>query len=304
MIERHEHEGVVWVDLIHPSEEEVSAISEEFSLHRAVTHELTSPSVKSRVEMHKDSLYLILHFPAFKHSHTDNTKQEVDFVIGKNFLITARYDTIDALDKFSKVVEVHSILDRGLGENPVGTIFFGIVQEIYQSLFNELEYIENSLGKIEDGIFSGKEREMVVSLSELSRVLLNFKKSTDSHKEVLLSLDMFGKKLFDEHFSYSVRKILEEYFKVEDSIKNNLAFVVELRETNNSLLSTKQNETMKTLTIMAFVTFPLTLIAAIFSMDTVNNPIVGHPLDFWIVVGIMVFATMCFFAFFKYKNWF
>lgn len=304
MIHRYTHKDTVWVDLIQPTPEEVTSITNEFSLHPSVAHELISPSVKSRVELHKKSIYLILHFPAFKHSHSDDTKQEVDFVIGEKFLITARYDTIDAMDKFSKIVEVNSILDRGFGENATGTIFFGIVQEIYQSLWNELEYIGNSLTKIEDGIFSGKEREMVVAISELSRTLLNFKKSTDFHKEVLLSLDMFGKKIFDDHFSYSVRKVLEEYYKVEDSIRNNMAFVVELRETNNSLLSTKQNEIMKTLTIMAFVTFPLTLIAAIFSMETVNNPIVGHPLDFWIVVGAMVFATMCFFAFFKYKKWF
>jgi len=304
MIYRYAHKGAVWIDLVHPTPSEILTITEEFSLDPSVTHELTSPSVKSRVELHKASIYLILHFPAFKHSHSDDTKQEIDFVIGNNFLITARYDTIDAMDKFSKIVEVNSILDRGFGENAIGTIFFGIVQEIYLSLFNELEYIENSLSKIEDGIFNGKEREMVIALSELSRTLLNFKKSTDFHKEVLLSLDIFGKKIFDENFSYSVRKVLEEYSKVENSIRNNMSFVVELRETNNSLLSTKQNETMKSLTIMAFVTFPLTLIAAIFSMDTVNNPIVGHPLDFWIVIGLMAFATACFFSFFKYKNWF
>lgn len=304
MLHRHTQKGVVWVDLTHPTQEEIKEVSEEFSLSPGVIHELTSPSVKSRVELHKNYIYLILHFPVFKHSHSNDSKQEIDFIIGKDFLITARYDTIDALDKFSKVIEVNSILDRGFGENATGTIFFGIIQEIYQSLFNELTYVENSLTKAEHGIFNGQEREMVVALSELSRILLNFKKSTDFHKEVLLSLQTFGEKIFDEHFSYSVHQILEEYYKVENSIKNNMSFVVELRETNNSLLSTKQNEIMKTLTIMAFVTFPLTLIATVFSMDTVNNPIVGHPLDFWIVIGIMVFATLCFFVFFKTKKWF
>lgn len=304
MIYRHTQKGMVWVDLVHPTSEEIKEVSEEFSLSTAVVHELTSPSVKSRVELHKGYIYLILHFPVFKHSHSNESEQEIDFIIGKDFLITARYDTIDALDKFSKVIEVNSILDRGFGENATGTVFFGIIQEIYESLFNELTYIENSLTKAERGIFSGQEREMVVALSELSRTLLNFKKSTDFHKEVLLSLQIFGEKIFDENFSYNVRQVLEEYYKVENSIKNNMSFVVELRETNNSLLSTKQNEIMKILTIMAFVTFPLTLIATVFSMDTVNNPIVGNPFDFWIVIGIMVLATLCFFVFFKIKKWF
>lgn len=304
MINRYTYKESVWVDITNPTTDEVAQITKEFQIGPSIAHELISPSVKSRVELHKNYLYLILHFPAFKHSHSEDSRQEVDFVIGENFLITARYDTIDAMDKFSKIVEVNTILDRGFPENCTGVIFFGIIQEIYHSLFNELEYIENWLMKIEDNIFSGREKEMVFDLSKVSRTLLNFKKSTDFHKEVLESLDVFGKKIFDEHFSYHARRVLDEYYKVQNTLKNNMEFVAELRETNNSILSTKENEIMKTLTIMAFTTFPLTLIAAIFSMDTQNNPIIGHRFDFWIVIGIMATATLCFFTFFKHKRWF
>ena len=86
-------------------------------------------------------------------------------------------------------------------------------------------------------------------------------------------------------------------------IENNINSVAELREINNSLVSTKQNEVMKILTIMAFVTFPLSLLASIFGMNTVYLPIVGHSLDFWIIIGIMAGATICFFAFFKHNRW-
>ena len=60
---------------------------------------------------------------------------------------------------------------------------------------------------------------------------------------------------------------------------------------------------MKILTIMAFVTFPLSLIAAIFGMNTVYIPIIGTPGDFWIVMGIMGFATFLMFLYFKRKKW-
>ncbi|MEK9185922.1 MAG: CorA family divalent cation transporter, partial [Patescibacteria group bacterium] len=76
----------------------------------------------------------------------------------------------------------------------------------------------------------------------------------------------------------------------------------ELRETNNSLLSTKQNETMKMLTIIAFVTLPASLIASIFNMST-SLPLVGQPYDFEIVVTMMIFASACTFLLFKYKKW-
>ncbi len=304
MIRRYQYKDAVWVDVQTPTEDEVRLIMEEFSVNPRVMNEVVSPSLKSRVELHKDYLYVILHFPVFRHSHTQESRQEVDFIVGRNFVITVRYDTIDAIEKFAKIIEVNSILDRGVEENCTTIIFFGIIGEIYHALAYELEYIDSNISVIEQAIFDGREREMVLALSHVSRNLLNFKKSTDFHKEVLGSLDSFGKTIFDDHFSYHVRRIQNEYAKIQNMLANNLESVLELRETNNSLLSTKENEIMKTLTIMAFTTFPLTLMAAMFSMDTKYTPIVGHPNDFWIILGIMFGATVVFFSFFKYKKWF
>jgi magnesium transporter len=78
----------------------------------------------------------------------------------------------------------------------------------------------------------------------------------------------------------------------------------ELRETNNSLLTTKQNETMKVFTILAFVTLPLSLIASIFEMNTRYTPIIGLPFDFWIIIGGMAVMSIAMFSFFKFKKWF
>lgn len=303
MISRYRYKDTVWVDITQPTPDEVAKVFEEFHIQPSIANEFLTPSIKSRVELHRAYIYLILHFPAYKHSHSVDTKQEVDFIIGRNFLITARYDTVDSIDKFAKIVEVNSILDRGVEENCTAVIFFGILQEIYQSLINELEYTESTLGNIEKGIFSGKEKDMVFALSEVSRNLLNFKKATDFHGEALDSLDMYGKKIFDEHFSYHVQRIKNEYSKVVHLMQNNSDSVSELRETNNALLSTKQNEIMKVLTIVTFIVSPLALAAAVLQINTVANPIVGKPNDFWVILLFMALASLIMYSIFRFKKW-
>lgn len=302
MITRLQYGDTTWVDLNQPTEDEVHAVVTEFAVNPFISADLLSPSVKSRVERHDEHLYLILHFPVFKHSHSGEHKQEVDFVIGKNFLITTRYDTVDSIEKYQKLIEVNSILDHGEGRSS-GALFFGIIREIYESLFNELEYIENWIGKIERNIFSGKEREMVFALSDVSRTVLNFKKATVFHREVLKNLHMYGGELFDDMFTYNVTQALHEYSKLEEHLRTIGDSVMELRETNNSLVSTRQNEIMKTLTIVASITFPITIIAAIFSMDDIHAPIIGNPHDFYILLGFMAISALCMILFFKRKKW-
>ena len=88
MINRTTFKEAHWIDLYKPTQEEILDIVDEFKIDPIVAHEMISPSLKHRVEMRKHFIYLILQFPAFKQTNSTNESQEMDFVIGKNFVIT------------------------------------------------------------------------------------------------------------------------------------------------------------------------------------------------------------------------
>ena len=303
MLTRYTHNTLTWIDLEGPTGEEVRDLMEEYAINPLVAEELLSPTLRPKVDTYDNCIYLILHFPAFKHTHRSGTEQEVDFVLGKNFIITAHYDTVDPLHKFSKVFEVNSILDKSDIGTHAGFLFFYMAKKLYKSVAHELEFLNDALKDIEANMFAGREKEMVIEISKVSKELLNFKRTLETHRPILSSLEEAGKQFFGPSFAYHLQAITGEFYRVYNGIESNLDMVSELRETNNSLVSTKQNEIMKVLTIMAFVTFPLSLIATIFGMNTEVLPIVGLPNDFWIVMGIMGIATVCFFAFFKHQKW-
>lgn len=303
MIKRRTHKHLVWVDIENPTNEEIRAIMQEFNLHPSVAQELLLPTVKPRVELHKNLIYLILHFPELKHNHCGEVNQEIDFVIGENFIITTRYDRIDPLNKFSKIFEVNSIIDRSNIGAHAGYIFYYMIKEMYQSLANQLDSINDSLKEIENEIFNGKEREMVVAISKVSRDLLNFHHATNAHKQVLRSLESASLNLFGENFSYYIKDVVNEYYKIDNSTESNIESLRELRETNDSLLTTKQNEITKTLTVMAFIILPLSFISSIYSMNTSFVPLVGGKNDFWIIMAIMAMVGIIIFLVFKFKKW-
>lgn len=303
MITRYTHKNLVWVDMESPTQSEVREIMAEFHINPLAAEELLSPTLRPKVDVYENFIYLILHFPAAKHTHNKNNEsQEVDFMVGKNFLITTRYDTVDPIHKFSKVFEVNSILDRSDIGSHGGYLLFYMVRKLYRAVGHELENIESALDNIEEQIFNNKEREMVEEISNVSRQLLNFKQALAAHKDILASFEVAGKQFFGDSFAYHLRSIVGEYYKAENELKFHSETACELRETNNSLLSTKQNETMKLFTVMAFIAFPLTLIASIFGMNT-GLPIVGAEHDFSIIMGIMIATGIIFFIFFKWKKW-
>lgn len=302
MLSRHEHEGLVWVDLESPTRDEIHAVMDEFSIQPLIAEELLLPSSKPRAEFLRGYVYLILHFPALRHSHK-HREQEVDFVIGKNFLVTTHYEAIDPIHNFSKIFEVNSALEATSIGGHAGFIFCSLVKRLYKGVEHELEFIRHDLTTVEEHIYSGEEVLMVEAISRVARDLLNLRQILEPHREVLHTLENEGGRFFGDDFIPYLRSLSNEYYKVHNHIMRLTESLHELRETNNSLLSTKQNETMKVFTILAFVTFPLTLVAAIFGMDTRETPIVGSPHDFWIIIGLMLFAACTMFFIFRRKKW-
>lgn len=304
MISRYSYNDLVWVDLESPTVDEVRQIMEEFSIPPLVGNELITHSERPKVDLYDQFAYLILHFPTITHKHGANTEQEVDFIIAKNFIITTHYEVIDPLHEFSKLFEVNTILNKQTIGLHGGFVFFYIIREIYQYLGRELDHIERALAHAQTEIFSGRETAMVEKLSRINRDLLMFKQAIRYHHHVLESFELAGKRLFGDDFSYYLRSIVGEYLKVASLLESHKDTLNELRETNATLLTTKTNEIMQTLTVMAFSTLPLSLVAAIFGMNTQHMPIVGSPQDFWIVIGLMILMALSMLAYFKRKQWF
>ncbi len=301
MITRYAQRNLVWVDLVAPTGAEVRQVMDEFNLDPLVAEELTSPSPRSKAERRGEALYLVLHFPALR-AHHARPEQEIDFVIGKHFLVTARYENIDPLQAFSKAFEVSTVLGRNTAEHG-GHLFVGMARDLYHSLLAECESLHQRLDEIEDRIFKGHEREMVASISVIGRMIHDFRRTLEPHRQMLESLETPGERLFGAGFAYHVRSVMGEYERVRHTLEHLREWQLELRETNNSLLSLKQNEIMKNLTIMAFITFPLTLLVSLFSINARHNPILGSEYDFWIILGIIGGAAVLLIIFFKYKKW-
>lgn len=301
MLTRYVRKDVTWIDCVSPTPAEVRSLMQEFNLDPLIAEELLLPSYKSKVERRGEIIYVILHFPVLRGAHR-HPEQEIDFVIGKDFLITTHYETIDPLHSFAKAFEVDMVLGKDSATTHGGHLFVSMTKALYRALTNECDTVKKRLWTIEEHIFRGDERRMVAQLSQVGRIIHDFRQSLVPHEEMLTSFEPAGTRLFGPEFSYHLRGLTGAYGRIERTLENLHDSLNELRETNNSLLSAKQNEIMKQFTVLAFVFLPLTFITGLFGMNTNNNPIVGHAFDFWIILGGMLCISLGFVFYFKHKG--
>ncbi len=293
-----------------PNKADIAKVREDFDVHSIVAEEVLTPSLRPKVDVYSSHVYLVLHFPVYSYGKLGfaddgaRTSREVDFILGKNFLVTVHYEHIDEFLDFTKLFEASELMGQGRdAEIDAGFVFYHILGGLYRGIEDDLESINRNLRDIESHIFLGDERRMVERISNVNRSLLDFRWALKNHEDILNSLESDASDFFNESFLTYLHTLYNEYYKIWNIIESNKEIVSDLRTTNDSLLSTKTNEVMKVLTILAFITFPLSLVASIFGMNIDSAPIINNPYGFWIVIGIMLVLMTSMFLYFRHKRW-
>lgn len=303
MIHRYEHKKAIWLDVVSPTAEEIRELVTECNIPPEFAGDLAVETPKTEVFSKKGFLKITLDFPVTKQSNSTQ-QNEIKFLVTKTHFVTIRFTEIEAVHQFSKEYELVCMLDNK-GKKIIKTdiLFLAMLKYLYTSLHAKLDYLESRLKDTEDEIFDGHEKEMVFELSHFSRTLITFRQTIAAHDNALEALDSALNTAFGKANQNQVTELEHHYRSLNRHLYALMSVLNDLKDTNNALLTTKQNELMKTFTILAFITFPLTLFSSLFGMNTEATPLVGRPGDFWFIVGAMTIVSIAFFAYFKHKKW-
>ncbi|HEU4677127.1 MAG TPA: magnesium transporter CorA family protein [Candidatus Paceibacterota bacterium] len=302
MTERFAQGKLRWINMKRPTPAEIHKIMLELELPPVLMGDLSSAVPKNSVCRADDTLKLTLDFPAVKNISPEH-QLEVKFFVTRDTLLTVHYEEMEGIDRFKRQLELTSTLRKRQVHLSGAHLFIALFNNLYDATSSKLDYLESKLSDIETEIFYDNEKKLVFDIAQISKVLISFRHVMRSHEDILHDLTP----LFTDLFGSSFKRDLENLGDHYDSLARRLATVYEtmtaLRETNIAMLETKQNEIMKIFTILAFTTFPLTLLSSLFGMNTDSTPIVGLRGDFWIIIGVMVLATISFFVYFRHKGW-
>lgn len=301
MLSTYKYQGVTWVDLEAPTEEELTHVLEEYNVPEVLLNDLMTETLLSRVDTYKEMIYLVLHFPRI-HNEKKMPDLEVDFIVGKDFLITVHYEFSNAIHDFAKQIEVEVMLSHKITGTHAGHLFHSLIMESYKQASSKLNDLYQMMEHVKDQIFDGHEDRMVTELSLINRKVLDFRQAIRFHSGILDSFERPSFKLFGEEYLHYISSMRSEYHKIIGILEGHRDLLVDLRETNDSLLSAKTNKTMRILTIMSFTTFPLTLIATLIAMIT-DVAVIRTFTQFAYISGVILLTGVLILLHFRNRKW-
>ena len=304
MIFRHEHRGGVWVDIEQPTDEEIRQVAREFAIGERLETELLSPTPLPLVAGDTDFVLLVLHFPAESEHEGESKSQEVDFIVGKKFVLTVRYEVVAPLHRLRKILETEDLIE--------GSATFGsdmlletLFAHLYSAVRDHANHAASRLDRIERDMFNGRERQTVRAISGISREFLHLEAALASQEEPLNRFlkGLVERGFFPPAFAERAARVGAERLQVARLASTHRAVATELRETNAALLEAGQNEVMRILTVINFIMLPLELIAFIFGMHALGTPLSENANAFWIIMAFMLATAGAMTLIFARKRW-
>ncbi|MFH1225812.1 MAG: magnesium transporter CorA family protein [bacterium] len=294
-----------WFDIGQADEKNMAYLAERFKFNEIDLRDCPPPLQRPKLIPRPNYLFMILLLPVYNRKKREIDALEVDFFIGPDFLVTVHDREFEPLKNFfHECQKFEGVKSKYFNGNPANLIH-ELLNRLILYCFPMLNHISLDIDGIEKNLFvATHQKQMLGEILMIKRNIVNFRKAMQAHKNVIKKLVAEMPRFFLTAQLDAYLNNLVEYTKeIWDLLENYKDTIDALQQTNESLISFRLNQIMKTLTIFSVIVFPLTLLSSIFGMNTPGIPWVNDPWGFWKVVIIMLASMIGMLAFFKKKRW-
>lgn len=290
-----------WVHVGRNSEKEKRLLGERYHFHHVDLQEILPPLQRPKVVVREGYIFMILLFPVFDPETRVISTAEVDFFISPDRLITVSGSKLPAFDSVFDVLSQKTSKTQSAN---AAHILHSILDALLESLFPMLIHISHDIDDVEKGLFEAKQRGVIMELLRIKTNIVNIRKAMQGHKKAIRMLMAAGTTILPINRMEDYYNQLVDYTKeIWDTLEVQRETINALHETHSSLIDSRTNEIMKTLTIISVIVFPMTLIATLFAMRVNGLPWADDPSGFTYVILILVALGASMLGFFKYKKW-
>jgi magnesium transporter len=286
----------IWVDITNINKSEQAIIKKNFRLHPLTIEDLYD---FSRVKIEEFNNYVFCVFFGVKKSKTIDLI-ELDFIIGRNFLITNHKTEVNSFNNLKNNKEkLSEIFERG-----IDFLFHNLLDNEIDNYFPVLEKIDDDIEEVEDEITIKAKPELLAKILKIKRTIVYIKKHVMPQREKILYLTKYNTKFISKEALPYFRDIYDHSIRVSDTIENYREAIGSTFDISISAVSNSLNEVMKILGIIATISLPLTIISSIYGTNFNVLPGSGSIYGFWMMISSMILIIIIIVFVFKKKKWF
>ena len=301
-----DEDNLVWVDLLGETpgqvEEAKSILLDIFKFHYLTVEDCLETRNQPKVEAFPNFIYFIVH--GIKPGETgpgNFVTKELDGFLGSNYIVTYHDQRFRSVKTVKQQIRnsafactrgpaylIHQILDN------IVDLYMPIVDE-FDAEINRLEERVFGLKKADNGVLQ--------EIMDLRRSVSRLRRISARQLEVLYRISHGEFPQIPEHILPYYRDVHDHLQRISDLSESYRDLVSGLFDIHFSVVANRNNDVMKTLTVLSSIILPLSLIAGIYGMNFENMPELKTPYGYFATLGVMALVAIVLLVYFWRRGW-
>ena len=292
---------LLWLDITDIDDSTIDLLTSIFNLHPLTTEDFIMPNARTKAEKFKDYLFLVI----FALQNNNNGKHEkaktieLDCCLGRNFLVTFHSDPITPLSASKERVRKQSpIIMHG-----ADMLLYSIIDSCVDSYFPIINEFDNFVDEMSDELFKDPTQDTLKKIYTLKNDVMHLKRTIGPQADVINLVARGDFEFISPANLIYFRNIYDNLVRLNDVVGTSRDIITGAMEAYVSIVSNRLNEIMKTLTVIATMMMPLTLVASIYGMNFKHMPELESVYGYPAVIGLMAITMAAMLIYFKRKKW-
>jgi len=292
--------NLLWLDMQDLDDEDIDILTEIFNLHPLTIEDFIMANARPKIENFSSYFFLVM----FSMESHDKIKgrintSELDCCLGKNFLITAHNDAIGPLNTIKERIKKQSPIIRAGGD----LLLYSILDCLVDSYFPIINEFDTMVDEMSDELFREPSNATLKKIYNLKNEIMYLRRAIGPQADVINMINRSEFPFITTSNAVYFRNIYDNLVRLNDIVGTSRDVVTGAMEAYVSVVSNRLNEIMKTLTVIATITMPLTLIASIYGMNFRFMPALDHKHGYSMIIVLMAVIALFMIIYFKRRKW-
>ena len=278
----------------------VEKAGQHFDIHPLTLEDIVSTGQRPKVDDFENYLFVVLKMLTFDEQAAHISSEQISLILGEHFLFSFQEQAGDVFDQVRQRIRQAKGRIRRSG---CDYLAYALTDAVVDHYFGVLEKLGEKIEDLEDELLKEPSAATLETIHRLKREMLYFRKQVWPLREVLNSLVKDQSHLIEETTQVFLRDVYDHTIQVMDTIESLRDLLSGLQDLYLSTISSRMNEVMKVLTIMATIFIPLTFIAGIYGMNFEFMPELKWKWSYPVLWGVLITIFVLMLFWFKRKRW-
>lgn len=298
--------NVIWADFRGETEEELKAAKDVllnvFKFHYLTVEDCLETRNQPKIEAFPDYFYFIVHGVKADETRAANfVTKELDGYLGKNFVVTFHIERFRSIKAVKQQIRsstfacqrgasyvLHQILDH----------LVDLYMPIVDDFDTEIDGLEERILRMHKGT-----SVILEDIMDVRRSVARMKRISSRQLEVLYRMSHGEFPQIPANTLPYFRDVHDHLLRISDLAENYRDLVGGLFDIHFSVAANRNNDVVKTLTILSSIILPLSLIAGIYGMNFENMPELKTRNGYYLTLASMCIVTTGLLIYFWRKGW-